>query len=198
MFSKEDKENRNTYMKAVREEAVLIQERLTAVQELMNDDNYLDISYSCDYTPVSISEEAIKQIECKLTFILSDDWQKEYNEIFDALDESKIEYRIDSDEEELIRFSIIIIHGEYHLLADIGIRDDHLDIMSYYTNTEADIDDIPNTLPLEKKDCGSWKEVVSVWISELKRIKSEGWELYGDVEESACDDIVDVDFTEVK
>ena len=31
-----------------------------------------------------------------------------------------------------------------------------------------------------------------------KRIKSEGWELYGDVEESACDDIVDVDFTEVK
>ena len=198
MFSKEDKENRNTYMKAVREEAVLIQERLTAVQELMNDDNYLDISYSCDYTPVSISEEAIKQIECKLTFILSDDWQKEYNEIFDALDESKIEYRIDSDEEELIRFSIILIHGKYHLLADIGIRDDHLDIMSYYTNTEADIDDIPNTLPLEKKDCGSWKEVVSVWISELKRIKSEGWELYGDVEESACDDIVDVDFTEVK
>lgn len=198
MFSKEDKENRNTYMKAVREEAVLIQERLTGVQELMMDDNYLDISYSCDYTPVSISEEAIKQIECKLTFILSDDWQKEYNEIFDALDESKIEYRIDSDEEELIRFSIILIHGKYHLLVDIGIRVSHLDIMSYYTNTEADIDDIPNTLPLEKKDCGSWKEVVSVWISELKRIKSEGWELYGDVEESACDDIVDVDFTEVK
>lgn len=191
MFDREDKANRNTYMKAVREEAVLIHNRLTAVQELMNDDNYLDISYSCDYTPVSISEEAIKQIECKLTFILSDDWQKEYNEIFDALDESEIEYRIDSDEEELIRFSIILIHGKYHLLADIGIRDDHLDIMSYYTNTEADIDDIPNTLPLEKKDCGSWKEVVSVWISELKRIKSEGWELYGD-------DIVDVDFTEVK
>ena len=198
MFDREDKANRNTYMKAVREEAVLIHNRLTAVQELMNDDNYLDISYSCDYTPVSISEEAIKQIECKLTFILSDDWQKEYNEIFDALDESEIEYRIDSDEEELIRFTIIIIHGEYHLLADIGIRDDHLDIMSYYINTEADIDDIPNTLPLEKKDCGSWKGVVSVWISELKRIKSEGWELYGDVEESACDDIVDVDFTEVK
>ena len=198
MFSKEDKANRNTYMKAVREEAVLIQERLTAVQELMMDDNYLDISYSCDYTPVSISEEAIKQIECKLTFILSDDWQKEYNEIFDALDESEIEYRIDSDEEELIRFSIIIIHGEYHLLADIGIRDDHLDIMSYYTNTEADIDDIPNTLPLEKKDCGSWKDIISIWMSELKRIADEGWELYGDVEESACDDIVDVDFTEVK
>ena len=198
MFSKEDKANRNTYMKAVREEAVLIHNRLTAVQELMNDDNYLDISYSCDYTPVSISEEAIKQIECKLTFILSDDWQKEYNEIFDALDESEIEYRIDSDEEELIRFSIIIIHGEYHLLADIGIRDDHLDIMSYYTNTEADIDDIPNTLPLEKKDCGSWKDIVSIWMSELKRIADEGWELYGDVEESACDDIVDVDFTEVK
>ena len=198
MFSKEDKANRNTYMKAVREEAVLIQERLTAVQELMMDDNYLDISYSCDYTPVSISEEAIKQIECKLTFILSDDWQKEYNEIFDALDESEIEYRIASDEEELIRFSIIIIHGEYHLLADIGIRDDHLDIMSYYTNTEADIDDIPNTLPLEKKDCGSWKDIISIWMSELKRIADEGWELYGDVEESACDDIVDVDFTEVK
>ena len=198
MFSKEDKENRNTYMKAVREEAVLIHNRLTAVQELMNDDNYLDISYSCDYTPVSISEEAIKQIECKLTFILSDDWQKEYNEIFDALDESEIEYRIDSDEEELIRFSIIIIHGEYHLLADIGIRDDHLDIMSYYMNTEAWIDDIPNTLPLEKKDCGSWKDIVSVWISELKRIESEGWELFDRVEESACDDIVDVDFTEVK
>ena len=198
MFSKEDKENRNTYMKAVREEAVLIHNRLTAVQELMNDDNYLDISYSCDYTPVSISEEAIKQIECKLTFILSDDWQKEYNEIFDALDESEIEYRIDSDEEELIRFIIIIIHREYHLLVDIGIRDDHLDIMSYYMNTEAWIDDIPNTLPLEKKDCGSWKDIVSVWISELKRIESEGWELFDRVEESACDDIVDVDFTEVK
>ena len=197
MFSKEDKENRNTYMKAVREEAVLIHNRLTAVQELMNDDNYLDISYSCDYTPVSISEEAIKQIECKLTFILSDDWQKEYNEIFDALDESEIEYRIDSDEEELIRI-IIIIHREYHLLVDIGIRDDHLDIMSYYMNTEAWIDDIPNTLPLEKKDCGSWKDIVSVWISELKRIESEGWELFDRVEESACDDIVDVDFTEVK
>lgn len=198
MFSKEDKANRNTYMKAVKEEAMLIQDRLTAVQELMNDDNYLDISYSCDYTPVSISEEAIKQIECKLTFILSDDWQKEYDEIFDALDESKIEYRIDSDEEELIRFSIILIHGEYHLLIDIGIRDDHLDIMSYYMNTEADIDDIPNILPLEKEDYGSWKDIVSIWMSELKRIADEGWELYGDVEESACDDIVDVDFTEVK
>lgn len=198
MFDREDKANRNTYMKAVREEAMLIHNRLTAVQELMNDDNYLDISYSCDYTPVSISEEAIKQIECKLTFILSDDWQKEYNEIFDALDESEIEYRIDSDEEEVIRFSIILIHGKYHLLVDIGIRDDHLDIMSYYMNTDAYIDDIPNSLPLEKKDCESWKEVVSVWISELKRIESTCWRLFSDVEESTCDDIIDVDFTEVK
>lgn len=198
MFSKEDKANRNTYMKAVREEAVLIQDRLTAVQELMNDDNYLDISYSCDETPVCISKDAIHQIEDKLMFILSDRWKDEYDAIFDALDESKIEYRIDSDEEELIRFSIILIHGKYHLLVDIGIRVGHLDIMAYYINTEADIDDIPNTLPLEKKDCGSWKEIVSVWISELKRIESEGWVLFSDVEESACDDIVDVDFTEVK
>lgn len=178
MFSKKDKANRNTYMKAVRDEAILIHDRLTTVQELMNDDNYLDISYSCDKTPVSISEESINQIECKLMFILSDVWEKEYNEIFDALDESKIEYRIDSDEEELIRFTIILIHDKYHLLVDIGIRNDHLDIMDYYINTDEDINDIPNTLPLEKKDCRNWKEVVSVWISELKRIESEGWELY--------------------
>jgi hypothetical protein len=178
MFSREDKANRNTYMKAVREEAVLIHDRLTAVQELMKDDNYLDISYSCDKTPVSISEESINQIKCKLMFILSDNWEKEYNEIFDALDESKIEYRIDSDEEELIRFTIILIHDEYHLLVDIGIRDDHLDIMDYYINTEEDINDIPNTLPLERKDCGSWRDIVSIWISELKRIADEGWELF--------------------
>lgn len=178
MFSREDKANRNTYMKAVREEAVLIHDRLTAVQELMMDDNYLDISYSCDKTPVSISEESINQIECKLMFILSDSWEKEYNEIFDALDESKIEYRIDSDEEELIRFTIILIHDEYHLLVDIGIRDDHLDIMDYYINTDEDINDIPNTLPLEKKDCGSWRDIASIWISELKRIADEGWELF--------------------
>lgn len=178
MFSRKDKANRNTYMKAVREKTVLIHDRLTAVQELMMDDNYLDISYSCDETPVSISEESINQIECKLMFILSDSWEKEYNEIFDALDESKIEYRIDSDEEELIRFTIILIHDEYHLLVDIGIRDDHLDIMDYYINTDDDINDIPNTLPLEKKDCGSWRDITSIWISELKRIADEGWELY--------------------
>ena len=111
-------------------------------------------------------------------FILSDNWEKEYNEIFDALDESKIEYRIDSDEEELIRFTIILIHDEYHLLVDIGIRDDHLDIMNYYINTEEDINDIPNTLPLERKDCGSWRDIISIWISELKRIADEGWELF--------------------
>ena len=144
----------------------------------MKDDNYLDISYSCDKMPVSISEESINQIECKLTFILSDSWEKEYNEIFDALDESKIEYRIDSDEEELIRFTIILIHDEYHLLVDIGIRNDHLDIMDYYINTDEDINDIPNTLPLEKKDCGSWRDITSIWISELKRIADEGWELF--------------------
>jgi hypothetical protein len=178
MFSREDKANRNTYMKAVREKAVLIHDRLTAVQELMMDDNYLDISYSCDKIPVSISDESINQIKCKLMFILSDNWEKEYNEIFDALDESKIEYRIDSDEEELIRFTIILIHDEYHLLVDIGIRDDHLDIMDYYINTEEDINDIPNTLPLERKDCGSWRDIVSIWISELKRIADEGWELF--------------------
>jgi hypothetical protein len=178
MFSREDKANRNAYMKAVRDEAILIHDRLTTVQELMNDDNYLDIAYGCDTEPVSISYESINQIECKLMFILSDSWEKEYNEIFDALDESKIEYRIDSDEEELIRFTIILIHDEYHLLVDIGIRDDHLDIMDYYINTEEDINDIPNTLPLERKDCGSWRDIVSIWISELKRIADEGWELF--------------------
>ena len=85
---------------------------------------------------------------------------------------------IDSDEEELIRFTIILIHDEYHLLVDIGIRDDHLDIMNYYINTEEDINDIPNTLPLERKDCGSWRDIISIWISELKRIADEGWELF--------------------
>ena len=178
MFSRKDKSNRNAYMKAVRDEAILIHDRLTTVQELMNDDNYLDIAYGCDTEPVLISEESINQIEDKLTFVLSDVWEKEYNEIFDALDESKIEYRIDSDEEELIRFTIILIHNKYHLCVDIGIRVDHLDIMDYYMNTEADTDEIPNTLPVEKKDCRNWKDVVSVWISELKRIESEGWELY--------------------
>ena len=111
MFSREDKANRNTYMKAVREEAMLIHDRLTAVQELMKDDNYLDISYSCDKMPVSISEESINQIEDKLTFVLSDVWEKEYNEIYVEVTKSFIILSVVNDDMSLI-FSLSCLKEE--------------------------------------------------------------------------------------
>lgn len=110
---------------------------------------------------------------------MSDAWEKEYNEIFDALDEIEANYLIDSDEYELIRFTIIIVYGDYHLSVDIGLRSDNsLNILSYYMNTDADIEDIDNELPVEKEENVSWRDIVSIWISELKRIANEGWELF--------------------
>jgi hypothetical protein len=70
------------------------------------------------------------------------------------------------------------MHGDYHLSVDIGLRDNSLNILSYYMNTDADIDDIDNELPVEKEENVSWKDIASIWISELKRIADEGWELF--------------------
>lgn len=178
MFSREDKANRNTYMRAVRTEGKLILDRCKAVRELINDDIFEDIS--CWYDePIDVNDDNLSDLESVIQFILSDEWEKEYNEIFDALDEIEANYLIDSDEEELIRFTIIIVYGDYHLSVDIALRSDNrLKILSYYMNTVADITDIDNELPVEKEENVSWKDIVSIWISELKRIADEGWELF--------------------
>jgi hypothetical protein len=177
MFSREDKADRNTFMNAVRAEVKLILDRCKVVRELINDDIFEDISFRYD-EPIDVNVDNLLDLESDIQFILSDAWEKEYNEIFDALDETKANYQIDSDEDELIRFTIIIMHGDYHLSVDIGLRDNSLNILSYYMNTDADIDDIDNELPVEKEENVSWKDIASIWISELKRIADEGWELF--------------------
>lgn len=178
MFSREDKADRNTFMNAVRMEGKLILDRCKVVRELINDDIFEDISYRYD-EPIDVNDDNLSDLESVIKFILSDAWEKEYNEIFDALDEIEANYRIDSDEEELIRFIIIIVYGDYHLSVDIGLRSDNsLNILSYYMNTDADIEDIDNELPVEKEENMSWRDIVSIWISELKRIADEGWELF--------------------
>jgi hypothetical protein len=178
MFSREDKTNRNTYMNAVRTEGKLILDRCKAVRELINDDIFEDMSYRYD-EPIDVNDDNLSDLESFIQFILSDAWEKEYNEIFDALDEIGASYLIDSDEDELIQFTIIIMYGDYRLFVDIALRSDNrLKILSYYMNTDADIDDIDNELPVEKEENMSWKDIVSIWISELKRIADEGWELF--------------------
>lgn len=179
MFSREDKADRNTFMNAIRTEGQLILDRCKVVRELINDDIFEDISYRYD-EPIDVNDGNLSDLESVIQFILSDAWEKEYNEIFDALDEIEANYRIDSDEEELIQFTIIIVYGDYHLSVDIGLRSDNkLNILSYYMNTDADIEDIDNELPVEKEENVTWRDIVSIWISELKRIADEGWELFG-------------------
>jgi hypothetical protein len=178
MFSREDKADRNTFMNAVRTEGKLILDRCKAVRELINDDIFKDMSYRYD-EPIDVNDDNLSDLESVIQFILSDAWEKEYNEIFDALDEIGASYLIDSDEDELIQFTIIIMYGDYRLFVDIALRSDNrLKILSYYMNTDADIDDIDNELPVEKEENMSWKDIVSIWISELKRIADEGWELF--------------------
>lgn len=178
MFSREDKANRNTFMNAVRTEGKLILDRCKVVRELINDDIFEDMSYRYD-EPIDVNDDNLSDLESAIQFILSDVWEKEYNEIFDALDEIEANYQIDSNEEELMRFIIIIMYGDYHLSVDIGSRDNGLKILCYYMNTDADIiEDIDNDLPVEKEENVSWKDIVSIWISELKRIADEGWELF--------------------
>lgn len=179
MFSREDKADRNTFMNAVRTEGKLILDRCKVVRELINDDIFEDISFRYD-DPIDVNDDNLSDLESVIRFILSDAWEKEYNEIFDALDEIEANYKIDSDEEELIRFTIIIVYGDYHLSVDIGLRsDNNLNILSYYMNTDAEMEDIDNEFPVEKEENMSWRDIVSIWISELKRIADEGWELFG-------------------
>jgi hypothetical protein len=178
MFSKEDKANRNTYMKAVRDEASLIRDRLMGLHKLMNDDTFIEL-HELYHTPIQINIPNLLELEDIVKFILSDRWEKEYNELFDALDQSGVEYSIDSDTEELISFIIILKPSDYHLLVELCTYKDGIDIFSYYTNTDVELECIDNSFPENKDDNVSWKEIVSIWISELKRIESEGWELYG-------------------
>lgn len=178
MFSREDKADRNTFMNAVRTEGKLILDRCKVVRELINDDIFEDMSFRYD-DPIDVNVDNLSDLESVIQYILSDAWEKEYNEIFDALDEIGANYRIDSDEDEMIRFTIIIMYGDYRLFVDIVLRSDNsLQILSYYMNTDDDIEDIGHQLPVEKEENMSWKDIVSIWISELKRIADEGWELF--------------------
>lgn len=178
MFSREDKADRNTFMNAVRTEGKLILDRCKVVRELINDDIFEDMSFRYD-DPIDVNNDNLSDLESVIQYILSDAWEKEYNEIFDALDEIGANYRIDSDEDEMIRFTIIIMYGDYRLFVDIVLRSDNsLQILSYYMNTDDDIEDIGHELPVEKEENMSWKDIVSIWISELKRIADEGWELF--------------------
>ena len=177
MFSKEDKSNRISFMKAVRTEAELIRDRLMGLHKLMNDDIFIDINERY-YSPIKINVPDLMELENRIKFILTDKWLKELNELFDALDQSGVEYAIDTDDAELISFTIILKPSDYHLFADICAYDDRIDICGYYTNTDAEIESIDNDLPEDKDDNVSWKEIVSIWISELKRIEDEGWELW--------------------
>lgn len=177
MFSKEDKSNRISFMKAVRTEAELIRDRLMGLHKLMNDDIFIDVHETFD-SPIRIDIPQLLELENRIKFILTDKWSEEMNELFDALDQSGVKYVIDTDDAELISFTIILKPSDYHLSVDICAYDDRIDICGYYTNTDAEIESIDNNLPEDKDDNVSWKEIVSIWISELKRIEDEGWELW--------------------
>ena len=178
MFSREDKTDRNTFMNAIRTEAALIRDRLMGLHKLMNDDIFMDMHDMYD-SPIQINVPNLLKLENIVKFILSDKWEKEYNELFDALDESGVEYVITSKEDsELICFTIILKPSEYHLLIDIRTCSNKIDISEYYMNTCDFIDEIPNKLPENKDKNVPWKQIVSIWLSEIQRIADEGWELF--------------------
>lgn len=177
-FTEQDRKDRNTFMNAVRTEAGLIRDRLMGLHKLMNDAIFVELHDMYD-APIQINVPNLLKLENRVKFILSDKWEKEYNELFDALDESGVEYSIfNLKDSELICFTLVLKPSEYHLAINMYTYSNRIDISEYYMNTYDYIDEIPNKFPENKNENMPWKQVVSIWLSEIQRIADEGWELF--------------------
>lgn len=177
-FDEIDKRNRHNFKRAMQAEAASIYSKMLVVQMLLDDPIFKEESDNYLVEPIAVNEKNFNELMDDMKFILSDKWSKSFDEIFDAIDKSGIEYNIDSDETPMQFFTIILKEEPYHLLVDVYIYPEGEGEMGYYLNTEEDISDIDNELPHLKEKLQSWTDVVNIWVSELKRLAALELELY--------------------
>ena len=177
-FDEIDKRNRHNFKRAIQAEAAAIFSKMQNVLMLLDDPIFKEESdnYLCE--PITIHEKNFNELVEHMKFVMSGEWSNAFNEIFNAIDKTGVEYSIDSDETPMQFFTIILKEGAYHLLVDVYIYPEGEGEMGYYLNTEEDISDIDNELPHLKEKVQSWADVVNIWVSELKRLSTLGLELY--------------------